>query len=242
MKVGIYGDSFAAGTGPTSWTSILKTKFDATVYAYPGSSLFWSYKNFIETYNNYDSILFLVTDWGRLYSPDLKLIGSICNIFCVNDALDSNIHISPEVDVMKAAKGYYTYLQEPEYEQTVHDLMIENVIRLCNESNKKIILIPCMNASLSNKFLKHCAENFSLSEINNIERAHFGIPHKGMFAERKDRIQNHLSDDNNAILADLFIKLLQGQEIKLNTEQFNHHPQNVELYYDIDKLKEQGLL
>lgn len=99
-----------------------------------------------------------------------------------------------------------------------------------------------MNASLSNKFLKHCAENFSLSEINNIERAHFGIPHKGMFAERKDRIQNHLSDDNNAILADLFIKLLQGQEIKLNTEQFNHHPQNVELYYDIDKLKEQGLL
>lgn len=235
MKIGIYGDSFAASAGPTSWTSILKTKFDVTVYALGGSSLFWSYKNFIDSYKDFDTIIFLVTDFGRLYVSDKDIAPAVCNIFCVENSIKTCQ--GPLLNILNAAKQYYTYLQEEEYELSMHYLMLEKIQTLCKESNKKLILVPCMRTSLRPEFTDTFAPTFCLSDINNKEREHFGIPHEGMFAERKDRLQNHISDDNNLILANIMTELIHGNQLKVDIDNFNHKPNNVEIYYDMEKLK-----
>ena len=236
MKIAIYGDSFAASNGPTSWTSILKTKFDTTVYALGGSSLFWSYKNFIATYKNFDTIIFLVTDFGRLYVADKNIAHAVCNLFCVEHSLKTSLDASL-FNIFNAAKQYYTYLQEEEYELSMHYLMIEKIQNLCKESNKKLILVPCMWSSLRPEFTDIFDSTFCLSDINNKEREHFGVPHEGMFAERKDRLQNHISDDNNLILANIMTDLIEGHQLKVDINNFNHRPDNVEIYYDMEKLK-----
>lgn len=235
MKIAIYGDSFAASNGPTSWTFILKKKFDVTVYALGGTSLFWSYKNFISTYKDFDTIIFLVTDFGRLYVADKDIAPSVCNIFCVENSIKTCQ--GPLLNILNAAKQYYTYLQEEEYELSMHYLMIEKIQNLCKESNKKLILVPCMRTSLHPEFTDTFDSTFCLSDINNKEREHFGIPHEGMFAERKDRLQNHISDDNNLILANIMTDLVEGRQLKVDINNFNHRPDNVEIYYDMEKLK-----
>jgi hypothetical protein len=49
MKIGIFGDSFSGGVGPTSWTTLLHTEFGNTInHSELGTSLFHAYQHFIK--------------------------------------------------------------------------------------------------------------------------------------------------------------------------------------------------
>lgn len=81
MKIAIYGDSFACEKssrfpelhGDRSWIKILKDHdYNITCYGLSGTSLFWSYLNFINTSKNFDKIIFIASDGSRLYIPTSK--------------------------------------------------------------------------------------------------------------------------------------------------------------------------
>jgi hypothetical protein len=242
MKVGIFGDSFSGSNGPTSWTTLLKHSFDQVEnFSEAGSSLFHGYQHFIKNYKNFDTIVFTITAPGRLYtdipSPDL----CICNLFVIEHWMSlPNIKEHQYYNEIKAAEQYYMYLQTNEFDLFVHDSIIEKIVALTKESNIKLILLPCMRegvGSVSNLFT-YCTKSFHLSLINELERKFFNIPHRGMHFERKDRLQNHISDENNVVLANLVKEMISGNNIVIDLNMFDSCPStDVNIYYNMEEIR-----
>lgn len=77
-KLAIYGDSFAddvnghpkdPNLSSYAWVNLLKNDYDTTSYGAAGSSVYHSYKNFLETHENYDKIIFIITTYERWPVP-----------------------------------------------------------------------------------------------------------------------------------------------------------------------------
>ena len=235
MKIGIFGDSFSAGIGPTSWTTLLHNEFgNAINHSEPGTSLFHAYQHFIKHYQDYDTVIFTITAPGRLYT-DVPVDMCICNLFVVEHQLSMpNIETKIYYKHIKAAEQYYKYLQTDEFDIFVHDAIIEKIINVCKEHNIKLIMLPCTKNS--NPYI-NCADKFNLGMVNELEREFYNIPHKGMHFEREDRLQNHLSDENNFVLFDLIKKIIQGNNIEIDMSVFDHCPKtDVNVYYDMEEI------
>ena len=105
MTLGIYGDSFADGrhgsvSSQTSWTKeLLETSAIGTCYAASGTSTWWSYEEFLSTYENHNTIIFCYSYPGRWPVLPNELIGSNWN------TRDSYTHHSDER--MKLYKQVY---------------------------------------------------------------------------------------------------------------------------------------
>ena len=236
MKIAIFGDSYAASTGPTSWGSLLATMNNCEVknFAKRGTSLFYSYLRFIENYINFDVIVFLVTAPGRLYHDEQ----SIPNLFSAEYRLKNGPH-SPEVEALiKASMQYYLHLQHFEFDKFVHLSIIEKIVNLSKENNKKLIMLPALGESKNMEIMPYSGGGFFLDRINIEERKHFGVSHEGMHFE-KARLQNHISDTNNLIFAKLISRIINGEELKVYAEDFNYYPdEDPNIYYDMERMKE----
>ena len=88
MKIGIYGDSFAAHNGlgvDHQWPIILGkniTGSNITNYAKSSTSVYYSYKQFLNNYHKHDINIFLVTNPYRYTKPFIDtrreiLLGSL---------------------------------------------------------------------------------------------------------------------------------------------------------------------
>jgi hypothetical protein len=241
MKIGIFGDSFSGSNGPTSWTTLLKNSFDLVEnYSEAGSSLFHGYTHFLNNYKKFDTIVFTITAPGRLYTdiptPDL----CICNLFVVEHLLSlDNIKQNSHYDIIKAAEQYYMYLQNSKFDLFVHNAVLEKIVKLTQEQNIKLIMLPCMREAKESmpELFPCCGDEFHLSLINDLEREFFKIPHTGMHFERKDRLQNHISDENNLILANLVEKIINNEDIKIALTLFDPQPAtDVNIYYNMEEI------
>jgi len=242
MRVAIFGDSFSGSNGPTSWTTLLKQSFEQVEnFSEAGSSLFHGFQHFIKNYKNFDTVIFTITAPGRLYTDIPSADLCICNLFVVEHLLSqNNITANRYYNEIKAAEQYYVYLQNKEFDSFVHDSIIEKIVRLTTESNIKLILLPCMREGLGSvpSLFKFSTQDFHLSLINELEREFFKIPHKGMHFERKDRLQNHISDENNTILADIVKEIINGKEIKIDLTMFDASPAtDVDVYYNMEEIR-----
>lgn len=240
MKIGIFGDSFSGSNGPTSWTTLLHHEFgNAINHSEAGTSLFHAYKHFIKNYKDYDTIIFTITAPGRLYT-DVPVDMCICNLFVVEHQLSMpNIETKMYYKHIKAAEQYYTYLQNDDYDNFVHDAIIEKVINLCQENNIKLIMFPCMFQNRTKNFDPYinCADKFNLGMVNELEREFYNIPHKGMHFEREDRLQNHISDENNFVLFNIVKRIIQGENIKIDITMFDPWPKtDVNVYYNMEEI------
>jgi hypothetical protein len=236
MKIGIFGDSYAASTGPTSWGSLLATMNNCEVenFAERGSSLFYSYLKFIENYKNVDVMVFLVTAPGRLYHPEQTL----ANIFSLEYRLKNGPHSSDVEAILQAAIQYFLHLQNSEFDNFVHVALIEKIVKLSKENDKKLIMLPSLGESKNMEIMPYSGGGFFLDRINIEERKHFGVPHEGMQLERT-RLQNHITDTNNLIFAKLLSRIINGEELKIYAEDFNYCPdEDPNIYYDMEKMKE----
>jgi hypothetical protein len=73
MKLGIFGDSFATLTTETTknseyaWFNILSNKlnYEVCTHGLSGTSIYQSYKKFLEHYKSYDKIIFVLSDVSR---------------------------------------------------------------------------------------------------------------------------------------------------------------------------------
>lgn len=75
MNVGIFGDSFADEHLKTgrSWIECLREDYGydvVTSFGYGGTSIEWSYNNFLNKGSNFDFIIFLLTDERRMHFTD----------------------------------------------------------------------------------------------------------------------------------------------------------------------------
>lgn len=242
MRIGVFGDSFSGGLGPTSWVTLLNDENNSVRnLSYPGTSLFHAYRFLENNLKNFDIIIFTITAPGRLYTDIPAKDLSLCNLFAVKHLLSlENVKQSKYYNHIVAADSYYKYLQNNEFDDFVQISIVDKIISLTNQANKKLILLPSMLSSKLNGLIKfkNFNEKFSLSDINELERAHYNLPHSAMHYEKKDRLQNHISDENNLILSNLIKQIINGNELEIDITMFDPSPGTaVDVYYNMEEIK-----
>lgn len=216
MKIGIFGDSFASlKLNPTpTWVDILSKKYDITNHSVSGSNLYYSVEQIKKFHLEYDKIVLVVTEPGRLQISDWIPVDSKSNQF-VTGRFDSkylnNLTSNPyEIHTWSAANQYFTYLQNNNYDVYIHNLMVKEL----KEIRPDIILIPAFlnswanvkGASMHHIFLKENTE-WNIGWIDTIEKY--------------DDLRNcHMTAENNAIFAEKAEQWINGEPVHINLDDF----------------------
>lgn len=136
MKIGIFGDSFAYTAAPhlinspRSWINILANKLHAEVETHGQycTSVFYSYKKFLEHYLKYDLIIFIVTNPTRypgslmIHNKKKHFAGMQDIEITLADKTLSNAD-RQEVENLRA----YFLIQHGPYADTASSLMLKHI-------------------------------------------------------------------------------------------------------------------
>lgn len=238
--IGIFGDSFATkftsfrqGSGKVreinfAWPKLLEVEYGYNVKycAAHGTSLYWSFLQFLEHKNNCDIILFAITDSHRLYIKDHVIAG----LPAVEHFLQTDSDKKQDYSVWQAAKHYYTYLIDTNFCLYIYEKIIEDIIKICEKENKKLILLPTTRESLkfSNIF------SHSLVDITQKELVtQFG---NMTIRPETDKRICHLSIENNQRLAKLLDGVIKGtiDKIKLHQDFKFEKVSDPENYWELE--------
>jgi hypothetical protein len=162
MKIGVYGDSYAdfhPQSDPYSWASYLQQMFDGNIeifnYARTGSSVYFSYQNFLKSYYLYDLIIFLVTNPNR-YPGVFQITASKINhyISCLEqiELLENSEKLTfEEKTFLNDLKGWFNASSQ-EYHQDMSDLMLDDI----EHKHTNLIIYPCFyNSFKKERFTKY---------------------------------------------------------------------------------------
>lgn len=200
-----------------SWPMILmlQKNYDVCNFAKAGTSVFYSYDKFEKNYEEYDTIIFLVTEASRLYIENE-------NIFAPNNTTIGRIIKNSEpnhifMNEYLAISQYYKYLQSDKLHNFVRDSVVEKVESICKQKNKKLIMIPAIgNDPETTKIAKYF--DICLNDISNKElMTQFGDM---KYRTEKETRPCHMSENNNMILANLLTKIIEGEELKITLDDF----------------------
>ena len=220
MRIGIFGDSYSANTennNTKSWTDHLKEKHDVVNYSVSGSSLFFSLRLFENNHALYDKIIFVVTCPGRWLLDDnsavrekLKLITGLRNCEFKMNTLSLSIE---ELTVYKAVKDYFLHVQNTQFDNYVHNLMVEEIKR----KRPDVILIPSFIDSFNNV-------TASIRDIQAKEDKAWGVEYV-----QEDTRHCHMTEENNKIFASKVEKWLDGEQVNIDINDYVTPP-NKEFY------------
>lgn len=195
MKVGIFGDSYCCNniylirdkpdhTFQKSWVDHLENEENIKVnnHARPGSNLHYSFTQFKKHHNEYDKIIFVVTNWGRIWVPNFNrpcIPGlAYCEHMLKNCTDEDRI-------IFQAAHDYFMYLENETEKIDIHKLMVNEIINLRNDA----LLIPAFKDSFVTNWEGPC-----LSNISDIDDKFFNVP-----MGTPDWRHCHFNDENNLI-------------------------------------------
>lgn len=237
-SIGIFGDSFASpyiflGKGQKilhtlSWPVLLSKKFNVSFMGgVPGTSVFYSYKQFLENNANLDTIIFVITDSNRLYTNNHKL--KISDLDTTRQKL-KNIDVrDPDYFYYKAAELYHQWLSDAELNQFTCKKCLESIQNICQKENKRLILVPgFQNSDINVENFKVALVDVFLKELktqfNNVD-----------YKQENYRTRAcHLSEKNNAILAELMAKIINGENITIGIDNFLFEKvSNPEKYWEL---------
>lgn len=206
MKIGIFGDSYAHEgsayllnlNNDKSWMKILTDcGYDITSYGMSGSSMYWSYKNYLQHRHKYDYIIFLATTINRIYVPTAKYNHWHSNYFLSEDDVRTQEAKKNNADHWEALKLYFSLLFNEEEHQTYKDLMLNeiepNPNTLCLDVEK--YLIP-----MSSK---------EFSQLKKIDSS---------ICQFKDNRFCHFSQDGNTFIANKIVHWLKSGFFNYNDQ------------------------
>lgn len=227
MRIAIYGDSFGVSSESldTSWFSILsnKLKYNIDNYSISGSSLYVSYTKFIETCNNYDFVIFLVTepnrypveiDFSQAIPKGYRHIPSLGMLDWVRQ--DAHRLLSKlDTQLLSDVEGWYKASDE-QYNSIVQQLFLEK-IRL---THNNVILYPCFSSSLPLEMMntekldvRYALFNLVMDQLNKLgfKPTHDSITN-AIVNENLSVISGHLTPEFNAFVANLmYVKISTGE-------------------------------
>jgi hypothetical protein len=219
MKIGIFGDSYADEdihndiAKYPSWVKLLRSNkhFEINSFGMSGTSLYYSYKQFLNNHKNFDKIIFVVTVPGRIMIPEYIAVPENNELLRhINNAKISLEHFKKSTtlefkNACIAAKMYYEYLFDLEKEELYHRLMVEEIKRIRSD----VIIVYTASPIIG---------EVSLSEISKREITGANLPIKLFFSN--DRRMCHLSKENNIRLANLAERWINGEAVNLKFEDF----------------------
>ena len=191
MKVAIFGDSYGVvlpeGNNTLSWVGIISDKFSVDNFSESSSSLYYSYRKFLESYKNYDKIIFLITNPGRIFLEKCNIRKHISHYDLAKYYRD-RAETHEDKLILEAAKNYYLYVMNEEYDQCMHNLMVKNTKNL----HPSILLIPCFQNSIpgqhNNCLFDACKLDWDYYKLKNVNNYN-------------DNRHSHMNEINNQLLA-----------------------------------------
>ncbi len=232
MKIAIYGDSWGSlGLNePHSylgWPEILadQPNVEVTNFSVVGSSLYYSYKQFIKNHSFYNINIFLITSTGRMYVNSMpeyydlaKHISGLGNVLERKESLKKIVYLSKtnkeQIEkINEALELYYVYLHNDEQDSDVYNALLYHARSLTNNT----IFIPCFKQS----------DQLSLLDIYEMENKVTGASEKYFLQGiginsivddkclRDNRIC-HLTKRNNEILAGKIINAIKTNTMSID--------------------------
>lgn len=222
MKIAIYGDSFAVDSSKNprklGWVDHLSKKYNITNYAKQGSSLYYSYKEFLRTQAYYDKIIFLVTNFGRLYVPNADQ-PHIPGLYNAKKYLRESIY---DKEKYQAAIDFFLHLQNDNYESDIHRLILKEITNL----RPNELYVPCFGQSLISDW-KFC----TMMDIQLIDFQFYKIDPTA-FGESAIELRNcHMNDENNFIFYNKILEWIESGNFKMAIEDFSTPTKPLEYYF-----------
>jgi len=212
MIIGIFGDSFAAGYNPLSWTKILESNYGHQVknFAHKATSLFWSFRELRSHIADCDTVIFVVTNWGRLFYPDARY--DICNLSQVKR--NAGNKLPNQMEIYHAAEQYFLYLDNLEFNLFVHDQIISEIKALCEQNQKRLILIPTHKRDIPQQnIFQTTLLDITFKELKT-QFNNFDMPQEHMTRA------NHMTVENNLILAMMIDEILHNKRTQVSLDEF----------------------
>jgi hypothetical protein len=197
MRVGIYGDSHAASifdrsvNDDISYVEMLYHNYAIKNFGVGGSSLFYSYNEFLKTEKDFDKIVFIATTPGRIYlNPFDHPTIDIAHLHITGvDQADRNIETYSNSNVnkkvFKTIKDYVLYVQNMEQECKYYELMLKDI----KQQRPDAMLIE------TNKFAAGNDTDFNFWNIDEIA--------SNIFGNFQDFRHCHLSKEKHVILYEM---------------------------------------
>ena len=209
MKIAIYGDSFATShlpQNPNSWYRLLAGRLNADIetYAYGGTSVYWTYNNFLDNYAKYDLNIVLITDPCRYTKksilPNIQYIPNISNLAWAKSQIEN---ITPEQEIsIRDLEGWYMMSDE-----TFMRDMTELMIRDMKTTFLNTIVYPCFRQSFTDSRLAQmgitnemCMYKLYEFQCNQLK---IGDIEDNAMNEQLDTMCCHLGPELNKFFADV---------------------------------------
>jgi hypothetical protein len=239
MKIGIFGDSYSCNnpflhadyigleeaTARKSWIDHIEIEKNIRVanHSVRGSGLYYSYSQFKKYQRTYDKIIFIVTDWGRLWVPNIRAGDPhIPGLVHCEEKMKYSVD-EDDREVFKAAYDYYVYLENQDREIDFHKLMISDILRTRSDT----LLIPAFDNTRFS-FVPNWAGS-TLRDISDIDCHFFKRPTGG-----PDLKHCHFNNENNLIFAKHIINWIDhGTPLQIDLSEYQAPTKPLEYYYKI---------
>lgn len=225
MHLGIYGDSYGDAknkNGANCWFNVLAKYLsikNIDNYSESGSSLYFSYTNFLTTNHKYDTIIFLATDPNR-YPIKFSPVNIGCSYHITSVAhieqlqADLNKHLTEEEqEFLLNLRGWFK-VSNKNYNLEIADAILSNIETL----RPDVIMYPCFSSSFTkDRFVKnkldqitHPLHSFWIRQLDLLE-----IDPDNFTAMEKDTLAGHLTEEFNEYIAKMFLS-------KITTGYYDH--------------------
>lgn len=239
MKIGIFGDSYSCNnpflhadyigleeaTARKSWIDHIEIEKNIRVanHSVRGSSLYYSYSQFKKYQRTYDKIIFIVTDWGRLWVPNITVGHAHIPGLAHCEVKLNHCQDDDDREVFKAAYDYYVYLENQDREIDFHKLMISDILRTRSDA----LLIPAFDNERFS-FVPNWSGS-TLQDISDIDCHFFKRPSGG-----PDLKHCHFNDENNLIFARHVINWIDNQTpLHIDLREYCAPTKSIEYYFKV---------
>lgn len=223
MKIGVFGDSFADRSNPhiekhgltvqnESWIVELENQGHKVItYGKYGTSSFYSFEKFFEQYEQFEYIIFCYSSMDRC--PVLpKGLETFSSMLQAEDLYTSqrykgisNIELEKALVKILMAKPY---LHSPSFALYLQQKIFNDVNLYCWDKNIRLVNVLSFETrekKLFNLDTRHFDVFYNLVEVSNREMPDM------KFADPR---YNHLSKENNKILAHKLVNSLMSKDTK----------------------------
>jgi len=224
MKIGIFGDSFAAKSesgqlqkNKTFWPDVIGEVHDVENFAKGGTNLYWSYNLLKDNHYKFDTIILAVTGPGRFYIPNAKhqTVKHAFNLSQIENLLSSGAdgrdspYSENDVKILNTLHDYKVYVEDDNQTALFHELLLDKIKRLV----PNIILIPSWGGCLEPLKEIHGIDPGydSLVDISMLDLNYCKISFNRVMYDRR---HSHLSPTNNLILGKDLLRYIESDKEK----------------------------
>ena len=199
--IGFFGDSFCADNHKNSWCNILSEKLGCTIinFGKPGRSIWTAIFDFLKVKDQAlpSYSVFCWTDPYRLYHKEM-MASHNCEVTNKNK------------NIVEAARQYKLYLADQEKEHLEYEYILkhfdQNILKVLEKQTKilqtwSIKPFELANIEYNMSLTAGIFYDISLYQFSNY--TFLGAEH-----EKNNHLLNHMTDDKNKELAELFFKKL----------------------------------